>query len=36
MQDVADINRHHQRLVNSKFLFHVYRPRKLKTFEAVT
>ena len=34
-RDVADTN-HYQRLVNSKLSFHIYRPRKLKTFEAVT
>ena len=28
-------NHYYQRLVNSKFLLHIYRPRKLKTFEAV-
>ena len=30
-----DTNHYYQRLVNSKLSFHVYRPRKLKTFEAV-
>ena len=32
----SDTNHYYQRLVNSKLSFHVYWPRKLKTFEAVT
>ena len=32
----ADMNHYYQRfIVNSKLSFHVYRPRKLKTFEDV-
>ena len=32
---MVDTNHYYQRLVNSTFSFHVYRPGKLKTFEAV-
>ena len=32
----SDTNHYYQRLVNSKLSFYVYRPRKLKTFEAIT
>ena len=31
----SDANHYYQRLVHSKLSFHVYRPTKLKTFEAV-
>ena len=31
----SDTNHYYQGLVNSKLSFHVYRPRKLKAFEAV-
>ena len=31
----SDANHYYQRLVKSKLSFHVYRPTKLKTFEAV-